>query len=210
LNDATYKPNYKDKQAILNKSGLDSEYRIIPELSSRDYNTFYDVDCKKYVLVFRGTDDKDKVGQKYNDLYTDFLLSIGQLENTKYYKAADEMTKKLISKYGAGNVILSGHSLAGRTAGGLSMKYKLPAIVYNEGSSPLDFSYNKSENKYTTHFTTNSLSNLTIDPLSISSIIASNKKHITVVPLDISKNEKITIDNPYLINHSLNHFLDIN
>ena len=202
LNDATYKPSYKDKQSILKKSGLDREYRIVPEYSSRDYTVFYDMDCKKYILVFRGTDDKNRVGRQFNDLYTDFLLGIGQVETTKYYKAADEITKKMIDKYGASNVILSGHSLGGRTAGGLSMKYELPAIIYNEGSSILDFKYNRAENKYTTHFTTNSLKDLKIDPLSISSIIASNKKHIVVASNDDDKNTA------YLKEHSLNHFLD--
>jgi hypothetical protein len=202
LNDSAYKPSYKDKQSILKKSGLDREYRIVPEFSSRDHTVFYDTDCKKYIIAFRGTDDKNRVGRQYNDLYTDFLLGIGQVESTKYYKAADEITKKLIDKYGASNIILSGHSLGGRAAGGLSQKYELPAIIYNEGSSILDFKYNRLENKYTTHFTTNSLSNLTIDPLSISSVIASNKKHIVVAGDTDDKNTA------YLKQHSLNHFLN--
>jgi predicted esterase YcpF (UPF0227 family) len=204
LNDAAYKPSYKDKQEVLNKSKLNREYHIISEYSSRDYTVFYDNDCKKHIIVFKGTDDKNRVGRRFNDIYTDVLLGIGQVESTKYYKAADEITKKLIDKYGASNIILSGHSLGGRAAGGLSMKYELPAIIYNEGSSILDFKYNRAENKYTTHFTTNSLSNLTIDPLSISSVIASNKKHIVVAGDTDDKNTA------YLKQHSLKHFLDKN
>jgi hypothetical protein len=202
LNDSAYKPDIKQKQEVLNKSGLDKEYRIVSEFSSRDHTVFYDNDCKKYIIAFRGTDDRNRVGRKFNDLYTDVLLGIGQVERTKYYKAADEITKKLIDKYGAENVVLSGHSLGGRAAGGLSMKYQLPAIIYNEGSSPLDFKYNRADNKYTTHFTTNSLKDLSIDPLSISSVIASNKKHIIVAGDTDDKNTA------YLKQHSLNHFLD--
>ena len=200
LSDATYKPSYKDKHAILKKAGLDKEYRILPDLSSRDYNVFYDLDCNKHIIVFRGTDDRDRVGRRYNDLYTDFLLSIGQLESTKYYKAADAITKKLIDRYGASNVVLSGHSLGGRTAGGLSLKYQLPAIIFNEGSSPFDITYNRSQNPHTTHFTTNSIKSISIDPLSISSTIASNKKHIQVDP-------KASDKQGYLRHHSLDHFL---
>ena len=201
LNDATYKPSYKEKQAILKKSGLDKEYKIIPELSSRDTNVFYDVDCKKYILCFRGTDYSNRFNRKFQDLYSDFLLSIGRIQSTKYYKAADKATKEMINKYGSNNVILSGHSLGGRTAGGLSIKYDLPAIIYNEGSSPLDKVYNRTENKQTTHFTTNSIRDIIIDPLSITSIIDSNKK-------TIKQDVKDAPNKTYLQIHSLDNFLN--
>jgi hypothetical protein len=201
LNDATYKPTYNEKQSILKKSGLDSEYRIIPEMSTRDINIFYDIDCKKYILVFKGTDYSNKFNRKYNDLYTDFLLGIGKIESTKYYKAADKITKAIIDKYGSSNVILSGHSLGARTAGGLSIKYDLPAIIYNEGSSPLDYRYNRAENKQTTHFTTNSIKDIVIDPLSITSIIDSNKK-------TIKQEVKDAPNKTYLQIHGLDNFLN--
>lgn len=201
LNDATYKPSLREKQSILKNAGLDKEYRIIQEMSSRDINVFYDFDCKKYILVFKGTDYNNRFNRKYNDLYTDFLLGIGKFENTKYYKAADDITKKMIDKYGSSNVILSGHSLGGRAAGGLSIKYDLPAIIYNEGSSPLDYKYNRTENKQTTHFTTNSISDIVIDPLSISSIIDSDKK-------TIKQGVKDAPNKTYLQIHSLDNFLN--
>jgi hypothetical protein len=201
LNDATYKQSYKEKQAVLKKSGLDREYKIVQEMSTRDINVFFDIDCKKYVVVFKGTDYGNKFNRKYNDLYTDFLLGIGKIESTKYYKAADKATKEMINKYGSNNVILSGHSLGARTAGGLSIKYDLPAIIYNEGSSPLDYVYNKTENKQTTHFTTNSIRHIVIDPLSITSIIDSNKK-------TIKQDVKDAPNKTYLQIHSLDNFLN--
>jgi hypothetical protein len=201
LNDAAYKPTYKEKHNVLWKSGLDKEYKIVPELSSRDINVFYDIDCSKYVIVFKGTDYSNKFGRRYNDLYSDFLLGIGKFESTKYYKAADKATKAMIDKYGANNVILSGHSLGGRTAGGLSIKYNVPSIIYNEGSSPLDYKYNRAENKQTTHFTTNSISDIVIDPLSITSIIDSNKK-------TIKQEVKDAPNKTYLQIHGLDNFLN--
>ena len=200
LNDAAYKPSYKEKQAVLKKSGLNKEYRIIPELSSRDINVFYDIDCSKYVVVFKGTDYSNRFNRKYSDLYTDFLLGIGKIESTKYYKAADKATRDIIAKYGTDSVILSGHSLGARTAGGLSIKYDVPAIIYNEGSSPLDYVYNRTENKQTTHFTTNSIRDIVIDPLSITSIIDSNKK-------TIRQDVKDAPNKTYLQIHSLDNFL---
>ena len=183
LSDASYQATMQDKQNVLNKAELNKEYKIMPEYTNRDITTFWDSDCKKVVMVVRGTDDKNILGMKYRDFYTDAHLALGLLNRTKRYQESERMFLKLRAKYSSvyrdDNIILSGHSLGGRIAGGLSQKYNCPAIIYNQGSSPLDFAYNKAENKLATHFTTNSLKNLTIDPLSVSSFL-SQSKHIAV------------------------------
>ena len=172
LSDAAYKHGAAAKQAVLHRAGLSKEYVLIPQYSGIDTSVFYDLDCHKYIIVFRGTDDKNTLGQRWSDLSTDLYLAGGYVTSTSRYKAAEALLNEVAAKHGAGNIILSGHSLGGRISGGLSQKYHIPAITYNEGSSPLDWSYNRTDNKLTTHFTTNSLSNLTIDPLSASSFIA--------------------------------------
>lgn len=176
LSDAAYKATTQEKQAVLDRSGLAKEYQIIPKYTNRDITSFWDADCQKVVMVVRGTDDKNVVGSKWRDLYTDAALAIGRVTQTSRYQEAEAMFVRLRGIYGD-NIILSGHSLGGRIAGGISQKYHEPAIVFNEGASPLDFEYNRNENKYTTHFTTNSLKNISIDPISISSML-SHKKHI--------------------------------
>jgi hypothetical protein len=204
LSDASYKPSMKDKQDVLNKSGLNKEYKIIPEYTNRDITTFWDTDCKKVVMVIRGTDDKDILGMKYRDFYTDAHLALGLLNRTKRYQESEAMLNRIKNKFGAENIILSGHSLGGRIAGGLSQKYHYPAIIYNQGSSPLDFAYNRAENKLTTHFTTNSLKNLTIDPLSVSSMLG-QAKNITVA----TDTPKIGLPASIYRNHSLSNFTGI-
>lgn len=169
LSDASYKSGNAAKQATLQRAGLTKEYTIVPQYSGVDTTVFFDHDCKKYIIVFRGTDDRNALGQRYSDLATDLYLAGGFITSTSRYKAAEALLQTIASKHGTANIILTGHSLGGRIAGGLSQTYGIPAITYNEGASPLDWSYNRSENKLTTHFTTNSLSNITLDPLSVAS-----------------------------------------
>jgi hypothetical protein len=202
LSDASYKPTMKYKQDVLIKANLTKEYKIMPEYTNRDITTFWDVDCFKVVMVVRGTDDKNVVGMKYRDFYTDAHLAIGLLNRTKRYQESEAMFLKLRTKFGPDNIILSGHSLGARISGGLSQKYNCPAIIYNQGSSPLDFAYNKAENKLTTHFSTNSLKNLTIDPLSVSSFLG-QAKHITV-PRYTDSESKIGLQA-----HSLSNFTGV-
>ena len=181
LSDASYKKTMKDKLAVLINASLQKEYTIMALYTNRDITTFWDSDCEKAIMVVRGTDDKDLLGMKYSDLYTDAHLALGLLNRTKRYKESERMFLKLRAKYGD-NVILSGHSLGGRISGGLSQKYHCPAIIYNQGSSPFDSTYNKGANPYTTHYTTNSLKNITLDPLSVSSMLS--QTHHIEVPID--------------------------
>lgn len=173
LSDASYKLGIQDKQATLRRAKLDKEYTIVPEFTDVDATTFYDHDCKKWIIVFRGTDIKNTLGRRANDLYTDLALAAGYLTSTARYKKAIQLFHRVANRAsahgGKANIILSGHSLGGRIAGGISQQFGVPAITYNEGSSPFDWKYNKTENKLTTHFTTNSLSNITLDPLSFAS-----------------------------------------
>jgi len=180
---------------VLSKAGLQKEYIIMPLYTNRDITTFWDVDCEKVVMVVRGTDDKDVLGMKYSDLYTDAHLALGLLNRTKRYKEAERMFLKLKAKYGD-NVSLSGNSLDGLISWSLSKKYHCPAIIYNQATSPFDSTYNKGANPYTTHYTTNSLKNITIDPLSVSSML-SQTHHI-----------EVPIDTPIigLPSHSIDHF----
>jgi hypothetical protein len=114
LSDAAYKLGIPAKQAVLKRAGLDKEYSIISEYTDIDTTVFFDHDCKKWIIVFRGTDDKNALGRRANDLYTDAALATGWLTRTARYKNAIALFHRIANKHGKHNIILSGHSLGGR------------------------------------------------------------------------------------------------
>jgi hypothetical protein len=178
LSDIAYKRGHAEKQQTLKKAGLNKEYLILSEYSSNNFTVFFDVDCKKYIIAARGTDLKRGMSA-FDDLYTNSYLVAGNLQKSTRYIELTRLYKRLASHYGNDNIILTGHSLGGALVSHLSQQYGVAAIIFNEGSSPLAYEYNEKENRYTTHFTTNSVENMTIDPLSSSSFL-SQKQHIIV------------------------------
>ena len=174
LSSVAYKKTIQDKYKELKKYGLNRDYFILEKFTNRDITTFYDFIDSKIVVSFRGTDGGNNLGMRYEDLIIDYNLAIGRLRTTERYKEAVEMLKKVIKKYNKINITLCGHSLGSAIADYLSDTYKLPAFLYNTGSSPISVINNPIPTRYTT-------SNLDIlsfsDKLYNQSIIGSKGGH---------------------------------
>ena len=156
LSSVAYKANLQDKYKQLKKYGLNRDYYILKQYTNRDITTFYDFIDSKVVVSFRGTDNKNLLNARYEDLMTDYQLAIGRLRLTDRFQEAKDMLNKIIDKYGKGirgknsNIILTGHSLGGAIADYLSDIYKLPAFLFNTGSSPISVINNPIPTRYTT------------------------------------------------------------
>ena len=174
LSSVSYKKTLEDKYKQLKKYGLNRDYFVIGEFTDKNITTFFDVENERIIMSFRGTDNKNLLGMRYEDLMTDYQLAIGRLRSTDRFQEAVEMLEKVMKKYGKNKISLSGHSLGGAIADYLSYTYKIPAFIYNTGSSPLSVINNPIPKRYTTeNFDILSF----IDKLYNKSIIASKGGH---------------------------------
>ena len=174
LSSIAYKTTLKEKYDELKRFGLKKRFYILPSLTDLNVSTIYDEKSKKIIISFRGTDSKNKTGLLYDDLLTDIFLGFGLLRTTKRFVESKNILEKAIKKYGKKNITLTGHSLGGAIADYLSSIYKIPAIIYNTGSTPISVIDNPLATRYTTgNFDILSFS----DKLLNESIIGSKEGH---------------------------------
>ena len=141
----------KDRQNELNRFDLSNNFIIVKQYSNINILVLYDLKCGNFIVSFRGTDDKNKIGQKWRDIYTDLFIALGQFQYSNRYREAEDLLKILIRRYGKERIVLTGHSLGGKVAFDLSKKYDIPAVIYNQGSSPLDINTNPNALHYNTN-----------------------------------------------------------
>ena len=122
------------KRVNLNKKIPDNlEYLddFYDKITGTSGTAFRDKDTGKIIVSYTGT---NLDGNTLEDIYADFsgiFLGTGF-----HYKPAFEFYEKLAEKYGAENLIPTGHSLAGNVAMRVALRYNSKmAIVYN--SAPL-------------------------------------------------------------------------
>jgi len=166
-----------DRQAKMNKYGF-NDWIQDTSLSNRDVSVLYNPKTKEVVSAVAGTRINDKKN-KYRDLRSD----LGIIAGVSRFGSRNTEVKKVVldakNKYKDYDMVITGHSLGGKISQNISKSTGIPAVTFNAGSSPIDAIGNKlskmfgADNKDSEviHYTTNSIENKTIDPLSLSSAV---------------------------------------
>jgi len=108
-------------------------YEIDPELSSKDYTTYYNPRTKKASIRYRETDISN-----WRDVTTDALVAFGLQGLGSRFKRAEKVYDKAAVKYGKDNVNVYGHSLGGTQALHVNQTRGAKAIAYNPGAGPIE------------------------------------------------------------------------
>jgi hypothetical protein len=183
---------------------ISRDFKIDYSLSNRDTITFINKKTNEIVIATSNT----RITSKKNvlrDLSSDVGIALGVSSLGQRTAEVLKIVKNAQIKYPKSkgwDITLTGHSLGGRIMKTVSKKTKLPAVIFNRGSSPLgvlgdkiqsilDPNYNKSQ---IIHYHTNKPSKGIIDVISASALLHKDEKHIAV--------DKKSDKNP----HSLSNF----
>ena len=201
LSSVAYGNTTKGRADKLKKYTL-TEWVQDTDLSTPDVAVLYNPRTKEIVSAITGSRFTSKK-HALRDIRSDIGIAIGTDRLGKRTKEVTAIVKKAKSKYKGFDHTLTGHSLGGRTAQNVSKATGIPTVAYNVGYSPLGavtdkisrwFGRDHKDSKVI-HYTTNSLKNKTIDPLSVSGAVFGDAQETIAV--------KKKTDH---ISHSLTHF----
>jgi hypothetical protein len=148
------------------------------DLSNVDVSVLYNPTTKEVVIGISGTRFDDKKN-RFRDLRSDVGIALGVSRLGKRNSEVKKVVLATKKKYAGYDITIAGHSLGAKLAQNISKQTGIPAVTYNMGSSPIDAVGNKisklfgRDNKESKviHYTTNSVKNKTIDPISVSSAL---------------------------------------
>lgn len=103
------------------------------------------------------------------------------------------------------DIVFTGHSLGGAVAAAAALQYDSKAVVYNMGSSPMQFLERRPKRNYDNvlHFTTNSVKDGVLDPVSVSQYVDRAGTGVHTVRYKMSQSKQ---NQSLMQNHSIDSF----
>jgi hypothetical protein len=201
MSSVAYGNTTEGRAAKLKKYGFKDWIQDV-ELSTPDVAILYNPKTKEVVSSITGSRFLSPT-HALRDIRSDVGIALGTDRLGSRTRQVKGVVKRAQKKYGEYDHTLTGHSLAGRVSQNISKSLGIPAVAYNIGSSPLGavadkiakwFGADHKDSKVI-HYTTNSLKNKTIDPLSVSAAVLGDATETINVKKKTGS-----------IAHSLNHF----
>ena len=109
------------------RSRVMNGYVLDDNLSTDEYQTYWNPDKKKLLFVVRGT-------ASVRDIGTDIYLATGALKHTKRYREADRALRRAKMRYHTNKAIVAGHSLGGTIASYIARKHD-SVYTHNKGAT---------------------------------------------------------------------------
>jgi hypothetical protein len=186
----------------MKKYGFSDDWVQDTALSNVDVSVLVNNKTKEVVTGIAGTRINDKKN-RFRDIRSDLGIAAGVSRFGKRNSEVKKVVLEAKAKYKDYDITISGHSLGGKTAQNISKSTGIQAVTFNAGSSPVDIVGNKisklfgqdNKNSNVIHYTTNSIANKTIDPISVSSAVLKDANETIAV-------KKINDDS----SHSLSQF----
>jgi len=115
-------------------------WKVDEELSNMDRSVFYkpktDGEGNNVVMANRGTDAKNRTGNRMRNMMTDASIFFGAEPRSQRFKKANTDFLAMREKYGSdSNYSVSGHSLGGSQSLYLNRRYGVEAHSLNPGAS---------------------------------------------------------------------------
>lgn len=126
LSDLAYRP-LAEQQAEAGRLG----YSVDAGLSNDNRTVFYHPESRKAVVAFRGTEISNPA-----DLASDAMVAAGLQGFSPRFRTSTKVTRRAMRKYGADNVVATGHSLGGSQALHVNRRLGVESHSFNPGAGP--------------------------------------------------------------------------
>ena len=194
MSSISYGENKQERLDKMKKFGFDKSWNYDDQLSNADTAVLFNPETKEVVVSISGTRIKS-YKNRLRDLKSDLGISLGTAKFGYRVSETEDVVKKVIEKYGKDDIVIVGHSLGARVGKIISRDTKIPAVIFNAGSSPMSVIsdkvasiFEKDKSRNVTHYSVEG------DLISVSERLAGDIKDSYVIkPTDKTKSSQIII-----------------